>query len=56
MEKLLACLFLLVASFFTMLGNFWFTYGIWPQSWWSFAGFALLTITIQALWLAVKKD
>lgn len=31
------------------LGNFWFTYGIWPRSWVSFAVFASLSLIMIVL-------
>lgn len=44
LANFLALMFVVVASILTGLGNFWFTYGIWPRSWWSFTGFALLAL------------
>lgn len=44
MDRFLAGLFLVCAIFANQLGHFWFTYGIWPRSWWSFTGFALLAL------------
>lgn len=41
MEKFLAMVFVVLLVGFTMLGNFWFTYGVWPRSWWSFAFFVV---------------
>lgn len=46
MSKLLANLFLLCAALATSLGNYWYTYGLWPQSWESFVGFGLLGIVL----------
>lgn len=42
MEKFLAGLFLVSTGFAINLGNFWFTYGIWPHSWPSFVTFWIL--------------
>jgi membrane protein implicated in regulation of membrane protease activity len=47
MNELLAALFLMVSATAIMLGNFWFTYGIWPRSWWSFVVFSMLSLILQ---------
>jgi hypothetical protein len=53
MERLIAILALVAAGFFIVLGNFWFTYGIWPRSWTSFTAFFCLglanTLLLQTL-------
>lgn len=56
MSKAIASVALVVAVFFNALGNFWYTYGIWPKSWWSFALFTIMGITIQFLFDAIKKE
>ena len=56
MTKFIALLALIVCVFAIMLGNFWFTYGIWPKSWASFTLFFLLFTIVHSLIDAVKKD
>lgn len=36
--KLLAYVALITASFALTLVNYWYTFGLWPQSWTSFVG------------------
>lgn len=56
MTKFLAYLAILVASILATLGNFWFTYGVWPRSWGSFVGFALISVCIQLAYMGVKGE
>lgn len=56
MAKFLAHLFLVAASYATILGNYWFTYGIWPRSWISFAAFGGLTIILMILSLLLARE
>ena len=49
MLVVLSAFFVLTLSTFTMLGNFWFTYGIWPRSWWSFALFVILQLFLGVI-------
>lgn len=56
MTKFVAYLGILVASILATLGNFWFTYGVWPRSWWSFLVFALISVCIQIAYRAVKSE
>jgi hypothetical protein len=56
MTKFLANLALLAAAFFVTLGNFWYTYGIWPKSWGAFVAFFILSITLLLLRQAVEKE
>ena len=44
MTAFLASLTLIAAAILTTLGNFWFTYGIWPRNWFAFIGFAVISI------------
>jgi hypothetical protein len=39
-----------------VLGNFWFTYGIWPRSWMAFVFFGLANITINLVMKTVLKE
>lgn len=55
MTKIIASLALLTASFAVGLGNFWFTYGIWPKSWTSYAVFWVLSVAVTGLLAAIGK-
>jgi len=37
--KFIAIITIMTLMLFNTLGNFWYTYGIWPRSWAAFAGF-----------------
>lgn len=56
MNKFLADLFLATAGFILTLANFWFTYGIWPKSWVSFAICYVLFLVLIILRLAQEKE
>jgi hypothetical protein len=56
MSKVVALIALIVAAVFLTLGNFWFTYGIWPKSWWSFFVFALASTVLSQMLTAVLKE
>ncbi len=56
MTKAVAKLGIIVALGFLSLGNFWFTYGVWPRSWWSFALFLLATIVVMGLDRAIEAE
>ena len=56
MNKFLAALFLLVAGIALQLANFWYTFGIWPKSWWSFVLCALGSVLLMALHLASREE
>lgn len=53
--SLLSTLLLIVMSVLTTLGNYWFTFGIWPRSWSWFIFFALCQLIITALLAAVGQ-
>jgi len=55
MTKVVAVLALMVAAAFVALGNYWYTFGIWPRSWWAFGGFLVLQIVISQLLDAIRK-
>ena len=52
MTKFLANCFLIVAGISLQLGNYWYTFGLWPQNWWTFFGFAFATVLLMALRVA----
>lgn len=56
MTKFLANVCLIVAGLALTLGNYWYTFGLWPRSWWSFTLFGLGAIALLALREAVEKD
>ncbi len=56
MTRFIAHLALVCAGLLGMLGNYWFTFGLWPKSWWSFFGFGALTILLVAIRDAMEKE
>ena len=56
MAKFLAKLFILTGLFACSLGNYWFTFGLWPISWKSFALFFALTTVLTGLNLAIEAE
>lgn len=55
MTKFLAHCFLIVAGLVIMLGNYWFTFGLWPQSWVSFVVFGMASLTLILLRTEMEK-
>jgi len=55
MTKIVAKLALMMISIGLMLGNWWFTFGLWPRSWGAFAFFATALVIVTALQLAIEK-
>ena len=55
-SKFLARVFLSVAGLAVVLGNYWFTYGLWPKSWTSFTLFGVASIVLIALNVAIDKE
>jgi hypothetical protein len=47
---------IIVASLSLMLGNYWFTFGLWPKSWWYFAGFGLAQFTLMAMAVGIRSE
>lgn len=56
MTKFVALVSLIVISAFNSLGNFYFTYGIWPKSWGAFVLFTFTGMLIFAVISAVAKS
>ena len=56
MTKAVALFGLTAVSFAATLGNFWFTFGLWPKSWSSFALFFAISVTTTMLYRAVMED
>ncbi len=40
----------------TMLGNYWFTFGLWPRSWGSFLFFAATQLVLSGLMDIVRRE
>ena len=55
MAQVLATVFCLFLLFLLQLANFWFTYGIWPLSWLSFALCWMGTVMLSAM-LALLRE
>ena len=56
MSKAVALIALVVAAAFVALGNYWYTFGLWPRSWWAFFGFLGLQILIMQLRDAIQRE
>lgn len=38
------------------LGNYWYTFGLWPKSWWSFFGYGFATLVLMVLGIMVSME
>lgn len=56
MSRIIALLSLSMLAILAGLGNFWFTCGIWPKSWWSFVVFGLVSVVLAQLLTSVIKE
>jgi hypothetical protein len=56
MTQFIALVALIVLGMMSTLGNFWFTYGIWPRSWGSFALFGVINLIISMAISGVLKE
>jgi hypothetical protein len=56
MTKAIAKIALAVISLGLMLGNYWYTFGLWPRSWGAFAFFATSLLIVSLLNVAIDKD
>ena len=56
MTKFIAILALVVISIGIMLGNYWWTFGLWPQSWRAFTLFAIANVVVSTALSAVLKS
>lgn len=56
MTKVIANVAMLVAALALMLGNYWFTFGLWPKSWLAFFGFGMAAIVLALLQEMVKHE
>jgi uncharacterized SAM-binding protein YcdF (DUF218 family) len=55
LAKSIAIVTLLILSFITSLGNYWFVFGIWPRSWTLFVVFCVFHLIISGLIQVVGK-
>jgi hypothetical protein len=55
-SKFVALLNVLALCVVVQLGNFWYTYGLWPSSWTSFVGFALAGAVLTSMLRAVLDE
>lgn len=56
MTKFIAVIALMAAQTAVSLGNYWYTFGLWPKSWVSFVGFFLATLALLALHLLIDRE
>jgi len=56
MVRTVALVALMVISVGLSLGNYWWTFGLWPRSWGSFLGFALAFLIVHTLLDLVRKS
>jgi len=56
MVQTIALLALLIIAIGITLGNYWFTYGLWPQSWTSFVLFAIAGLIVSSAIQHVMKS
>lgn len=54
--KMIAVLSLCALAVLCSLGNYWYTFGLWPKSWFAFVGFFAMSSAITAAITAVAKD
>lgn len=55
MTQFIAISCLVALSVLCTLGNFWFTYGVWPRSWLAFVLFSLIGLLLMLMMQAVTK-
>lgn len=56
MTKFVAVFSLVVIQIGVMLGNYWFTFGLWPRSWGAFIFFGISSIAVALLLQAIKEE
>lgn len=56
MSKAVALIAVIVAMTLNTVGNFYFTYGIWPQSWFSFVFFFVFGLVLFFVMDAIRKE
>ena len=56
MTKAIAALALVALQIIATLGNYWFTFGLWPHSWMSFIAFGVAHMLITSALMAVGRE
>lgn len=56
MNQAIALVSLIVISFGVTLGNYWYTFGLWPKSWTSFVLFAIAQLIVSIAMAAAMKS
>lgn len=56
MQSFLSSVAIVLLSSLTVLGNMWFTYGIWPRSWGSFVLFTFISYVVVILALLNNQE
>lgn len=56
MTKFIADTALLAASMALMLAQYWFTFGLWPKSWWSFALCSIGMLIVVVIRHFIEKE
>lgn len=56
MTKAIATIALVVISIGLGLGNYWWTFGLWPKSWLSFLLFGFASVLVSTALSAVMKS
>jgi hypothetical protein len=56
MTKTIALMSLVAIQIALSLGNYWFTFGLWPRSWASFVFFGIAYVVVVGLISVVQKD
>jgi hypothetical protein len=54
--KVIANVGLMAAGLALMLGNYWYTFGLWPRNWWAFVLFGVGNIVLLLLRTAIEKE
>jgi hypothetical protein len=54
--KFIALIGVVVLMALSGLGNFWFTYGIWPRSWVSYVAFSTIGLVLTSAFKSVLSD
>jgi hypothetical protein len=56
MTKFVAIIGMALLMIFNTLGNFYFTYGIWPKSWFSFGFFFITGLILLFVFDEIHKE
>lgn len=39
-----------------LTANYWYTFGLWPKSWWSFFGYGFASLVLMVLGIMVSME